>query len=377
MIWVFAVCAGFLIYAIVGWPLLLGLWARLFARPALRDTVTRPVTVIIAVYNGEHYLRAKLDSVFALDYPREQLQVFVVSDGSTDATDSIAESYEGVRLIRIQKGGKCRALNASIPQATGEILFLTDVRQELEPNCLRELVSYYADPKVGAVSGELLIRDGDSRGSRDVGLYWRIETWIRDQLSSIDSMFGATGPVYTIRRSLAVPVPEEILLDDMYLPLAAFFRGYRLKMAKGAVAWDYATSTQTEFVRKIRTLGGNFQLLTYYPQLLVPFANRMWFHYVSYKFLRMLMPWFLLGAVVSSYWLPEPWNWLMLGGFSAAVFIAWLDPKIPQGFPLKKLTSPLATFLTMMLAAVMALRVFFVDPRSLWIVTSAKKDGKL
>jgi cellulose synthase/poly-beta-1,6-N-acetylglucosamine synthase-like glycosyltransferase len=377
MIWVFLLCTAFLVYAIVGWPLLLGLLARVSARAPLRDSVTRSVTVIIAVYNGERYLRAKLDSVFALDYPREQLEVFVVSDGSTDATDSIAESYPGVRLIRIEKGGKCRALNASIPQASGEILFLTDVRQELEPDCLRELVSYYADPKVGVVSGELLIRDGDTRGSKDVGLYWKLETWIRDRLSSLDSMFGATGPVYTIRRSLAVPVPEEILLDDMYLPLAAFFRGYRLKMAKGAIAWDYATSTNTEYIRKVRTLGGNFQLLRYYPQLLNPFGNRMWFHYVSYKLARMLMPWFLLGAAVGSYWLPEPWNWLVLAGFALAVVVAWADPGIPQGFPLKRLTSPLATFLTMMLAALMALRVFFVDPRSLWIVTSAKKDGKL
>jgi poly-beta-1,6-N-acetyl-D-glucosamine synthase len=377
MIWIFFLCSALLVYTIVGWPLLLGLWARLFARPALRDAVTRPVTVIIAVYNGERYLRAKLDSVFALDYPREQLEVFVVSDGSTDSTDSIAESYPGVRLIRVPKGGKCRALNASIPLASGEILFLTDVRQELDRNCLRELVSYYADPKVGTVSGELLIREGDTSGSRDVGLYWRIETWIRDQLSSIDSMFGATGPVYTIRRSLAVPVPEEILLDDMYLPLAAYFRGYRLKMAKGAIAWDYATSTQTEFIRKVRTLAGNFQLLTYYPQLLVPFANRMWFHYVSYKLARMLMPWFLLGAAVSAYWLPEPWNWLVLAAFGLAVLVPFLDPRIPQKTVLKKLTSPLTTFLTMMAAAVMALRVFFVDPRSLWIVTSAKKDGKL
>ena len=377
MIWVFLVSSALLLYAILGWPLLLGLCSRLFAHPVLREYQTRSVTVIIAVYNGERFLRAKLESVFALDYPRELVQVFVVSDGSTDATDSIAQSFDGVRLIRIPKGGKCRALNAAIPQATGEILFLTDVRQELEANCLRELVSYYADSKVGAVSGELVIRQGDSHGSRDVGLYWRVETWIRDQLSLIDSMFGATGPVYTIRRTLAVPIPEEILLDDMYLPLAAFFKGYRLVMARGAIAWDYPTSTQTEFVRKVRTLAGNFQLLLHYPRLLVPFANRMWFHYVSYKLARMLMPWFLLVSVISSLWMPWPVCWIVPAGALLAAGLAYLDSGIPQTNPVKKLTSPLATFLTMMLAAVFALRVFFVDPQSLWIVTSAKKDAKL
>lgn len=381
MIWVFLLCSALLVYAIVGWPILLGLWSRLFPRPPGRDSMPRTVSVIICVHNGERHLAGKLNSVLNLDYPRELIEVVVVSDGSTDSTEDIVLSYvkdhANFRLLRCKKGGKCRALNTAIPEAKHDILFLTDVRQELEPKCLRELVSYYADPTVGAVSGELLIRPSGNSGARDVGLYWRYETWIRDQLSSIDSMFGATGPVYTIRRSLTVPIPEDILLDDMYLPLAAFFRGYRLVMAKGAVAWDYPTTAQTEFVRKIRTLAGNFQLLGHYPRLLVPFANRMWIHYVSYKLARMLMPWFLLGAIVSCFWLPYPLNRLLPAGVALAGVFAWLDASIPQSSLIKKVTSPLATFLMMMLAAILALRVFFVDPRSLWIITGAKKDAEL
>ena len=364
-------------YALVGWPLLLGVVARLSGRPVRRQFVPRNVTVVIAVHNGERYLADKLDSVFALNYPVDRMNVMVVSDGSTDATESIAAAYPKVRLLRVPKGGKCRALNAAFQQATGEILFLTDVRQVLHADCLRHLVSCFADPTVGVVSGELRIRQGTTSGSQNVGLYWRLETWIRDQLSLVDSMFGATGPVYAIRRELAVPVPEEILLDDMYLPLSAFFRGYRLVMAPEAIAWDVPTSVQTEFQRKVRTLAGNYQLFRHYPRLLVPVANRMWFHFMSYKVARLALPWLLIAVFVSSFFLPAPWNFILVAVQLAAWLVAALDGSIGESSPLKKLSSPARTFFTMMVAAVLALRIFFVDPRSLWIVTSAKKETTL
>ena len=313
MIWVFWISAAFVAYTIAGWPMLLGLSARFFARAIRREFSPRTVSVIIAVHNGERYLRAKLESVLALDYPKDLMQILVVSDGSTDATDSIAEEFEQVRLIRAAKGGKCRAVNTAIPQATGEILFMTDVRQALEPDCLRKLVACYADPKVGVVSGELRIHRGATEDARDVGLYWRFETWIRNRLSDLDSMFGATGPVYSIRRELAVRAPEEILLDDMYIPLSAFFKGYRLVVEPQAVAWDVPTSRRTEFQRKVRTLAGNYQLLSHYPQLVSPLRNRMWLHYVSYKLARLLLPWAFAALFVSSFFLPQPWNFAVVG----------------------------------------------------------------
>jgi biofilm PGA synthesis N-glycosyltransferase PgaC len=377
MIWIFAASLALTIYTVIGWPLLLAIWVRLFGKPAQRQFIPRTVTVIIAVHNGERYMRAKLNSVLALDYPRELVDVIVVSDGSTDATEDVAREFDKIQLLRVAKGGKSRALNTAIPRATGEILFLTDVRQELDPNCLRELVSYFADPQVGAVSGLLRIRTGETRGSLDIGLYWRVETWVREQLSRLDSMFGATGPVYALRRKLAVYIPESVLLDDMYLPLAAFFKGYRLVMAHNAIAWDYPTSRYTEFHRKVRTLAGNYQLLYYYPRLLVPFANRMWFHYMSYKFARIILPWLIMTTVITSVWLPDPWNRVIPLTAFAVVLIAIVDRHVPQYSLLKPLTSAMRTFLVMMVAAVLALRVLFVDPRTLWIVASAKKDANL
>lgn len=374
---VFFICTFLTVYIVAGWPLLLGLLSLVRRNPVRREFQPRTVSVIIPVHNCIQHLKAKLESIFALHYPQELLQVIVISDGSTDGSDEVAKSFERVHFIRTQKGGKSAALTAAIPEATGDILFLTDVRQELHPDCLRELVSCFADPQVGAVSGQLIIRNnGGTRASLDVGLYWKVETWVRYRLSEIDSMFGATGPVYALRRDLAVPIPAEILLDDMYLPLAGFFRGYRLVCCESAIAWDYPTSRYTEFGRKIRTLAGNYQLLGYYPQLLLPFVNRMWFHYMSYKVGRIIMPWTLLGAFVSSFWLPDPWRWVVPSGGVLAVLVALLDESVPQGNICKVLTSPVRTFLVMMAAALVALRVFFVsDPRALWTVTKAEKKA--
>src|SRR5262249_32719332 len=154
----------------------------------------------------------------------------VASDGSTDGTGQIVERFagQGVRLLNLPRGGKPAALNAAIAEASDEILVLTDVRQTLAPESLRLLLENFADPDVGAASAELVILKSGRTTEDPVGLYWRYEVWIRLNQSSLDSIFGATGAYYALRRKLAVPIPTDALLDDMYLPLAAFFQGYRL-----------------------------------------------------------------------------------------------------------------------------------------------------
>jgi len=370
----FLATVAILIYVVVGYPLLLGALARRFARPVHKAPFFHPVTVIVPAYNGENFLADKLRSILNLDYPRDLLEVIVVSDGSTDRTEAIAQGFSsaGVKLLALPRGGKPAALNAAIPQASGEILLLTDVRQILAPDSLKLLTQCFADPAVGVVSGELIIRSGESHAEADIGLYWRIESRIRAQLGSIDSIFGATGPFYCIRRELAVPIPPDILLDDMYMPLAAFFRGYRLIVESRAQAYDYPTSLATEFRRKVRTLGGNYQILLAYPQLLGP-KNRMWFHFVSYKFGRLMLPWLLMATAISSFGLPYPWRLPILAAQSCFYLLAALDTLIPAASPLKRVSSPSKTFVIMMIAAIRGLAVFFVPARSLWKVTSATK----
>jgi cellulose synthase/poly-beta-1,6-N-acetylglucosamine synthase-like glycosyltransferase len=364
---IFCGAAALCLYILAGYPLLLALIARVHPRPVSKSPQRKSVSAVIPVHNGARFLAAKLESLLALDYPHELLEILVVSDGSTDATSEIASRYapRGVRLLSLERGGKCVALNAAIPQTHNEILLLTDVRQEVAPDSLQAMIDCFADPAVGAVSGDLIIRKGASHDAEDVGLYWRYETWIRNRLSEIDSIFGATGPFYALRRELAVPIPPDQLLDDMYLPLSAFFRGYRLIVEPRARAFDYPTSREMEFARKRRTLAGNYQILRAYPGLLGP-SDRMWFHFVSYKLGRLLLPWILLVLLVSSYFFESSWRWWMLGAQALFYSAAAADPLIPAAFPAKRISSFARTFISLMAAAVLGLSVFFVPPRSLW-----------
>lgn len=366
---VWLITAAGILYIVAGYPLLLHILARFRAHPIAKRIFRPSITVVLPVYNGERYIEAKLRTILALDYPKHMLEILVVSDGSTDRTDKITLGFaaHGVRLIRVPRGGKPAALNAAIGEASGELLFLTDVRQPLAQDCLTILANCFADPTVGAVSGELIIRDGKTHAEGDVGLYWKYEKWIRQKLSAIDSIFGATGACYMMRRELAKPLPEDCLLDDMHLPLNAFFDGYRLVMEPLAKAYDEPTPLDAEFRRKVRTLGGNYQILGAFPALLGP-KNRMWIHFVSYKFGRLVLPWLLLILLASSFFLPQPWSWWSLMAQSVIYLLALIDPILPSRFPLKRISSPARSFLVMMLAVLCGLSVLFHDPRRLWKV---------
>jgi len=359
--------AAFLLYVLFGYPLLLGLLSGRERRPVRKGPAQKSVSVLLPVRNGEAWICKKLESILALEYPRELIEILVISNGSTDGTDSVVEEFagRGVRLLRLEEGSKAKALNLAIRQAVGEILFFTDVRQELEPASLAHLVSCFADPEVGVASGELVIREGESREESNVGLYWRYEKFIRRRLSCLDSVFGATGCIYAMRRELAVPLPENSLLDDMYLPLAAFFRGYRVIFEERARAFDYPTALASEFRRKVRTLAGNYQILRAYPGLLGT-GNRMWIHYVSHKFARLLLPFALLLVAVSSFGLPGVWAPLAVGSQALFYGIALADPWVRETSVFKRISSPIRTFTVLMAATGCAVSILFVPANRLW-----------
>lgn len=366
----FLLSTTFVLYVGVGYPLLLWAMAKLKHSGVAKGPKLERVSVIIPVRNGAPWIRRKLESVLGAGYPLDLLDILVVSDGSDDGTDEIVKQFEvkGVHLLRVPHGGKPAALTAAFPLVDGELLLLTDVRQEIEPGSIEHMVECFADPRVGVVSGELLIRTGETSAEMSVGLYWSYESWIRRQLSQVDSMLGATGPFYMIRRCLALPIPQDTLLDDVYLPLTAFFAGYRLILEPSARAVDYPTTLDTEFRRKVRTLAGNYQMMQLLPALLGP-GNRMWFHFMSYKVGRLLLPFALVVIFVSSFWLPFPFSDVSLAAQILFYALAAADLAIPEGALLKRLSSPIRTFVVLLLAAVCALSIFFVPPRSLWTPT--------
>ena len=375
---ILVIAATVSLYILLGYPLLLASWRR-FGPPIQKDPNFRAdVSVVLAVYNGQEFLARKLDNLLSLDYPPDLLDIIVVSDGSTDATDSIVTSYahRNVRLVRVPHAGKPAAINAAFSHATGEILFFVDVRQMLDPQALRHLVANFADPTVGAVTGELRFLHSDRVGeAADIDLYWRYEIWARQQHSRIDSMFGTTGCIYALRRSLAEPVPPDTLSDDGFIPVRVFLRGYRVVIDTEALAFDYGVITGGEFRRKLRTLGGVWQIWARMPRLFTS-ANRMRLHFLPHKFGRLALPWLIVCGLIAAWLLPAGSARSILLALGLLVLaLAALDPLLPRKFILRHISSPARSFVVLNAAALLSVLVFFVPPERLWKPTRVQASA--
>ncbi len=366
-IW-FALGCAILLYAIAGYPLLLKILARFWRKPVRKGEFLPSVAMVIPVRNAEAYLRRKLDSVLALDYPQHLLEVLVISDGSTDETDAIARSYAAwdVRLLHVPYGGKAAALNAGIPATRSEILILSDVWQILETKSVREIVKCFADPAVGVVSGEVVMHGRGGAQERNLSMFAQFESWFGDRLSDVDSMLGSGGPFYAIRRALMPRIPGDVLLDDLFVAMSAFFRGFRVVVEPGATAYDDAAPIDTEFGEKIKAQAGDYQMMNKYPGLLTS-LNRMRFHYFSYKVARLLLPFALICIAVSSFGLPTRremiWALAVQGVF---YLLAIADGWLGDSSFLKRLSAAAHTFVVTALASLCAIAVLFVPVEKLW-----------
>jgi len=204
-------------------------------------------------------------------------------------------------------------------------MLFADARQRFERGTLRALVANFADPEVGAVSGELVLKpaEGAAAAGHGAAFYWRYEKFIRSAESRADSTVGATGAIYAVRRALFEPIPDDTLLDDMLVPLRIVRRGYRVLFEPAARAYDCTPATAgQEFARKARTIAGNFQLLSRERWLFNPFQNRLWFETISHKALRLTLPLlhaalFAANVAAAGAW---PYQWLLVG--QAAFFAA-------------------------------------------------------
>jgi len=276
------------------------------------------VSVIIAARNEERNLYNRLQNLVKQDYPANKLEIIVISDGSTDQTQKVAESFivdyqaqnldsghiANIKLIVVEESmGKPHALNLAVRQSKGELLLFTDARQWFESSAIRELVANFNDSSVGSVSGELVFADDNHQSIREeMNIYWNLEKSIRKMESAIESVAGATGAIYAIRRELFVPIPLESLLDDLYVPMMVVLQGYRNVFDSGAVAYDRASKDlRQEKMRKIRTLLGNYQILHQLPWLLSPIKNPIFFRYLSHKLLRLIIPFFYIILMVTSF----------------------------------------------------------------------------
>lgn len=287
-----------------GYPALMSMLA---GQPEVKDVGAElpSVTVVIAARNEQAVIVPKLRSVIAQRYPADLLDIVLVSDGSTDGTVARAAevSRERLRVVELQTSvGKSAAINEGMKLATGSVVVLTDARQPLDRDAVRHLVENFGDPGVGAVSGDLRYdRVRESGMQRALHRYWDYEKRIRLGESRIHSVVGVTGALYAMRRELWTNLPAGTLLDDVYTPMNVVLNGHRVVFDPRAWARDEAsTGDEHEFRRRVRTLTGNYQLISLIPGLLSPFRNPVWLQFALHKIGRLVSPLLLIGTLVGA-----------------------------------------------------------------------------
>jgi poly-beta-1,6-N-acetyl-D-glucosamine synthase len=405
MRYVFWLAAALIGYSYLGYPAWLWLRSRWSPRPVRRSSgqtsregsgrssATPAVTAVMVVRNEEAVIAHKLENLLTLDYPQEKLDVVVVSDGSSDRTPAILADYArnsgvpseirtdfrtddrtGARtrvrsLTKPASEGKASGLNDAIKLATGEVLLFTDARQHIESGALRLLIENFADPDVGAASGELMLGDpANGETGKGMGLYWRIEKKIRELESASGSVVGVTGAIYCARRTLldASLLPVDTILDDVLLPMQIVRQGSRVIFDSRARAWDSPNLGEgREFSRKVRTLSGNYQLLQLAPWLLSS-QNAIRFEFISHKLSRLAVPFALLALLIASIFLPQPFYRAALGAQLAFYALSLAALAGVEIGPLSRIADAARTFVVLNSAAMVAFINFVAGRKAVW-----------
>lgn len=280
-----------LAHGAVFYPLLLVPMARLFGKAIAVDEGYRPeVTLVIVAYNEAAVIEAKLENTLALDYPKELLRVIVASDGSTDGTDAIVARYarRGIELANFPKNrGKIAALNDAMRCVTSEVVVFSDANVNYDPGAILKLVRNLADPRVGAVSGKVILSSRTVSYGVAERAYYSLEHAVQKNEGALGALIGGDGAMYAVRRSLFVPPDPDTILDDLVIPMSIARRGFLVLHEKEALGFEEnLLEIRREFRRKARIIAGGYQCLLrakVLPRLSQPL---LLFCFVSHKVLR-------------------------------------------------------------------------------------------
>jgi cellulose synthase/poly-beta-1,6-N-acetylglucosamine synthase-like glycosyltransferase len=317
---IFWLLAAVVVYVYAGYPLLLVLLSALGARrPVHKGEIEPGVTLIVSAFNEAAVIAEKIRNSLALDYPREKIEIVVISDASDDGTDEIVGQFaaQGVRLLRMNdRGGKTLGLNAGVRAAQGEIVVFSDANAMYLPDAIRKMARNFADPAVGAVVGESTYADAEGGAQQSESLYWKYETGIKRLETQIGSTVGGDGAIYAIRRSLYRDMRADAL-SDFVNPMQIVMAGYRCIYEPQAQSVEEAAEGfDKEFRRKVRIVNRAWRATWTLPALLNPLRFG-WFslELISHKLLRWLMPLFLVAVLLLNVLLVERaplYSWLLV-----------------------------------------------------------------
>jgi biofilm PGA synthesis N-glycosyltransferase PgaC len=292
------------------------------------------VTLIVAAYNEEGIMEEKIQNTLSLDYERDKLQLLFVTDGSTDASAEIVGRYTGTidLMHSTERKGKIHAIHRAMDAVKSEIVIYTDANTFLNKEALKLIVRHYANPEVGAVSGEKrVMQDAVSDATAGEGFYWKYESTLKKWDSELYSVVGAAGELFSVRRSLYRHVESDTILDDFMISMLIAKQGYRIIYEPEAYASEQSSDNiKEELKRKVRIAAGGIQSIMRLLPLLNPFAYPMLsFQYISHRVLRWtITPFLLFISLILNALIcinePEPLYVLMLVLQILFYLMAWL-----------------------------------------------------
>lgn len=320
------------------------LWAASLVRgKGVRKAEGEPdkrATVMISAYNEEETIEDKILNTLELDYPRELLEVFVVSDGSTDGTDEIARRFadRGVVLKRYEgRIGKTGCLNRAVPEASGEIILFTDANSRLDGSALKKMVSLFSDDEIGFVTGGTRYVSEDD-GTESVGFYARLEALTKKLESRTGSCVGADGAIFAVRKDLYMPL-RETDINDLVIPFKVVIQGGRGVYSQDVFCTEKtAGSARGEFNRQVRITTRTIRAVMSHAALLNPMSfGEFSLKLISHKLLRLLVPPFMLLAALSNLLLVASGYVYTLALIAQVLFygLAWMkhSGRGPGGLP--------------------------------------------
>lgn len=298
---IFWVSAFIVFYTYVGYGIVLYFLVKVkeaLYKPSPRVTPDDlpQVTLLIAAYNEELVVVEKMANTMELNYPKENLKIVWVTDGSTDATNELLTEYADVTtLFEAKRGGKSAAINRAMPFINTPIVIFTDANTMLNSDAIIEIVTEFTDPKVGCVAGEKRVEMADDATAGE-GIYWRYESWLKALDYRLYSAVGAAGELFAIRAELYEKLPNDTILDDFVMSLKIAMRGYKIAYCSHAYAIETGSaSIAEEKKRKIRIAAGGLQSIKRLSALLNIFKyGVLSFQYISHRVLRWSVTPFLL-----------------------------------------------------------------------------------
>ena len=313
---VFFAAFALLAYTYVGYFLLLCMLTLVVRkRHHQNDTHTPLVSMIISLHNEERLIVQRIKNFEALDYPPEYCELLLGDDCSNDRTRALIQEHVAcnprIRFFPFDTHqGKTAVINTLVPHAHGTILAFTDANTFYAPDSLRKMVRHFADPRVGSVSGRLILQSTTGVNTDDN--YWQYETLLKRREGDLGVVLGANGGIYTLRKELFRPLKSDVIqIDDFIWPVSVYIHGYRGVYESGAIAHEEAAPyVEAEFRRKVRIGTGDFRALVECWQLLLPWKGWIAFAFWSHKVLRWFAPFWLLTLFVTNAFLLEEYRWL-------------------------------------------------------------------